>query len=633
VHPAVWVSTGIGIIAGAWVLADVFGLLDPRTPLSASAPSQSTAPPAPVVTDTPGTKGTDWVNELWGHPRSRPTAESRIQRRGTPTGDKATPRAPSIETQESAKSTGKPTDSGAPESLPEQLSAEDLYDRVAPSVVTIIVKDEDGQHIATGSGFFVDSDTFNGRYSAIEMDKGAAMWSSQNGFPVQAVYVLTNYHLIRPAVSADIVLQNGEKGYVNEVIAENAKDDLALLSAFMPANESLAGVPLASENPRVGATVYAIGSPVGLTTSLSEGIVSGFRKFNEGGPWLQTTAPISHGSSGGPLVLSNGRVIGITTFTRDGAQNVNFAIPATTIQTFLVTQYRPRDIAEGASIRWHEKSVFNHLTLELKMDASSQYSSSERNGGKLLESAQQETIAGLLEKPGQDDEYEHYERAIVLAQQAEKSLPDRFKYFPQFMVGRLSIFLAERMANSSSTVQEYQARYRASDHAKNALRYLVKVMNSQPDFAPAFELVVAHYKAAGNWPDALVASDALVELMPRCARALQLRAECYYELQQSESARDDLLAAIELAPRNGKLHSDLASTYTELRDYDKAIASYEQAIAMRYLPFMMHYNMGITYKAAGDFEKAISQFTQAKALGWSTIECDRQIAKCRLRQR
>ncbi len=79
---------------------------------------------------------------------------------------------------------------------------------------------------------------------------------------------------------------------------------------------------------RIGAPVFAIGSPRGLELTISNGIVSGFREANDGMQLIQTTAPFSPGSSGGGLFDDQARLIGITTFIAKDSQNLNFAVSA-----------------------------------------------------------------------------------------------------------------------------------------------------------------------------------------------------------------------------------------------------------------------------------------------------------------
>jgi S1-C subfamily serine protease len=78
---------------------------------------------------------------------------------------------------------------------------------------------------------------------------------------------------------------------------------------------------------RTGQRVYAIGAPQGLELTISEGIVSSLRQVDEG-TLIQTTAPVSPGSSGGGLFTADGRLVGIVTFQYREGQNLNFALPA-----------------------------------------------------------------------------------------------------------------------------------------------------------------------------------------------------------------------------------------------------------------------------------------------------------------
>jgi S1-C subfamily serine protease len=78
---------------------------------------------------------------------------------------------------------------------------------------------------------------------------------------------------------------------------------------------------------RTGQKVFAIGAPQGLELTISDGIVSGMRELPQGRV-IQTTAPISPGSSGGPLFDTYGRLVGIMTFQHRTGQNLNFAVPA-----------------------------------------------------------------------------------------------------------------------------------------------------------------------------------------------------------------------------------------------------------------------------------------------------------------
>lgn len=132
----------------------------------------------------------------------------------------------------------------------------------------------------------------------------------------------TNHHVI---ANADrIVVRHGDEQHEAIVESSDAGHDLALLQA-----PGISGAPVTladSTRLRIGETVYAIGSPRGLELSLSEGIVSSLRQTADGAA-IQTTAPISPGSSGGGLFDAQGRLLGLTTAQVVNGQNLNFAVP------------------------------------------------------------------------------------------------------------------------------------------------------------------------------------------------------------------------------------------------------------------------------------------------------------------
>jgi serine protease Do len=146
----------------------------------------------------------------------------------------------------------------------------------------------------------------------------------------QPLLVITNFHVIESAVTAKGTFSTGEVGHGLYVLAEDPIFDLALLQ--FDADKKLNPLPLSTE-PRlpVGTKVYVLGNPLGLENSLSDGLVSGYRRLADGADRMQLTAPISAGSSGSPVLDSAGRVVGVVTSTTGSGQNLNFAAPADTL--------------------------------------------------------------------------------------------------------------------------------------------------------------------------------------------------------------------------------------------------------------------------------------------------------------
>lgn len=176
---------------------------------------------------------------------------------------------------------------------------------LASSIVLILVHGRDGEVVSTGSGIMVGS----------------------------AGYILTNDHVARGGYAYSVRIENDEQVYhTDELVKYNTMLDLALLRI----DRRLDPIPIYSGAKKLvrGQAVAAIGSPLGLFNSISDGIISGFRTI-DGVDMIQFTAPISHGSSGGAVLNMYGEVIGISTAGFDKGQNVNLAVGYESILMFI----------------------------------------------------------------------------------------------------------------------------------------------------------------------------------------------------------------------------------------------------------------------------------------------------------
>lgn len=164
-------------------------------------------------------------------------------------------------------------------------------------------------------------------------------YSTGSGFLVAPNLVLTNHHVIEGQTSMSVFLVGSSREHLVEaVVLRDAELDLALLAVNQPLGPVL---ELREGNrPEIGETVYAIGSPLGLEGTFTQGIVSSYRPFSDM-TLMQITAPISPGSSGGPVLDSNGRVAGVVVATMSEGQNLNFAIPVALARAFLARQPAP----------------------------------------------------------------------------------------------------------------------------------------------------------------------------------------------------------------------------------------------------------------------------------------------------
>lgn len=200
--------------------------------------------------------------------------------------------------------TAKADDLQGSEHKDREIALSDLVDSSIESVVLVSSIDERGQEIATGSGFFVSPDGV----------------------------VITNEHVIADAYDLRITDYRGATFAVDGIIARDDKADLAAIK--VAAKSEIPHLELERSTPRAGERILAIGHPRGLSNSVSDGIISAVRELN-GRKLIQMTAPISPGSSGGPVLSNDGRVVGVSTFYIFDGQNLNFAVSAETIADLL----------------------------------------------------------------------------------------------------------------------------------------------------------------------------------------------------------------------------------------------------------------------------------------------------------
>lgn len=145
-----------------------------------------------------------------------------------------------------------------------------------------------------------------------------------SGVVIRPHEVVTNCHVVDNATSGYVRYQN--KRYPIYLRYADVQRDLCQLN--VPGLSAPAVPIVKSAQLKVGQMVYAIGTPKGLDLTLSNGLISSLRHTHNGNTVIQTSAPISEGSSGGGLFDSEGRLIGVTTYYVDGGQNLNFALPA-----------------------------------------------------------------------------------------------------------------------------------------------------------------------------------------------------------------------------------------------------------------------------------------------------------------
>jgi putative serine protease PepD len=238
--------------------------------------------------------------------------------------------------------------------LPSSAGALDLPKLAAaakPSVVLVTLYDGRGQKVASGSGFFVSSD---GR-------------------------LVTNHHVVEGATRATVTLSDGRELAVRGLLADDPMHDIAIVaiegSGYTP-------LPIGDTSTlRVGDDIVVVGSPLGLSTTVSSGIVAAVRENGlsdqttglsddekkKASAWgLQITAPVSHGSSGSPILDAAGQVVGVAVGVMGEGENLNFGVPTAYVKSALTripAGAAPKPFGEGRGDLWTNLEISAGLGL------------------------------------------------------------------------------------------------------------------------------------------------------------------------------------------------------------------------------------------------------------------------------
>lgn len=208
-------------------------------------------------------------------------------------------------------------------------SPQQIAKKALVSTVLLVMEDANGQPLSLGSGFFV-----------------------RNG------QVATNLHVVKGASRGYAKLVDQKTKYdIEGITAVDVERDLVILKISVPRAQVISLGD--SDTVQVGAPIYAVGNPRGLEGTFSQGIISSIRKVGTD-KILQLTAPISPGSSGGPVLNGKGQVIGVSVATFRGGQNLNFAIPSNYLKK-LIEQIGPAKPLSKAKLAASKRSILDEF--------------------------------------------------------------------------------------------------------------------------------------------------------------------------------------------------------------------------------------------------------------------------------
>jgi hypothetical protein len=197
------------------------------------------------------------------------------------------------------------------EEEPQEPNVKEIIKNVSNSVVYIEAYNKKGEAVSSGSGFVFSADGL----------------------------IATNHHVVtdeeESIESVKIKFVDGTVYSTDKLVGYDEKNDLAIVKVDYP-NGWIPTKLGNSDGIEVGDKIITIGSPLGLDNTVSEGIISNKNRVMGDVSYIQISAPISHGSSGGVLINEKGEVIGVTSAGMENGQNLNFAIPVNRLKSVTI---------------------------------------------------------------------------------------------------------------------------------------------------------------------------------------------------------------------------------------------------------------------------------------------------------
>ena len=425
-----------------------------------------------------------------------------------------------------------------------------------------------------------------------------------SGFFVRDNLIATNYHVIEGAARGTAKLVGKFTTYTIEgFTATDKTNDLALLKVTAPGIKPL---PLGnSTDVKIGETVYVAGNPKGLEGTFSNGIISSLRDKNTK-ERLQMTAPISPGSSGGPVLNSKGEVIGVSFMTLVGGQNLNFAIPSRYL-TELLTQSKPAKPLAQDNRSISAKTYF--------MWGNTKYDLGDYKG------AITDYTQAIRLNPDDADAYNN--RGL-----AKSDLGQHFAAIADYDIAiRLNPDSAGAYDNRGLAKSDLGQHFAAIADYDIAIRL-------NPDSAGAYNNRGIVKGDLGQYFAAIADFDIAIRLNPDDANAYYNRGLAKYHLGQHFAAIADYDIAIRLNPDDAKAYNNRGLAKYHLGQHFAAIADYDIAIRLNPDDATAYINRGLAKMDLGQHFAAIADYDIAIRLNPddATAYYNRGLAKRKLGQ-
>ncbi len=386
-----------------------------------------------------------------------------------------------------------------------KLTPTEIFQEVSPSVFVVEALSDDGKPVMLGSAVASAPDV-----------------------------LITNCHVVRN--SSSLRIRRGQQNWSARLITAIPEHDLC---GLRPAGLTLLPVRLRfSSQLVIGEHVYAVGSPKGLELTFSEGVVSGLRE-NEGVHMIQTSAPISPGSSGGGLFDEQGQLVGITTLFLEGGQNLNFALPG----------------------EW--------VRAALSGSGGNDKHSSRRESDALLESKAWLAIGLDAVKAEDYDLAVHAFRQCRELHEAEASRA----WFELGNIAARGISLDSQSDAFKSWFRKYE--WTVGEPERRAIECFEKAIEAQPNYADAWRELGRMYFLS-NYTEAVQAEQEATRLDSTDKQAWVLLGVLYWKHKSYGQAVDALQRGLLVAPNDPALLRLLGMIYANKKDRQGMLDVYDE---------------------------------------------------------
>jgi tetratricopeptide (TPR) repeat protein len=405
-------------------------------------------------------------------------------------------------------------------SLANASTPEQIFVEASPSVVVVDILDAKGKPIGRGSGTVI----------------GTGL-------------VITNCHLAQSGKS----LQVRQSGKTFNATLQYADPDRDLCQLTVP---DLQAPPVAlgiANKLRIGQRVYAIGAPQGLELTLSEGLISSLRPY-DGSQYIQTSAAISPGSSGGGLFDDQGQLIGIITFYLAEGQNLNFALPVDWIADL------PKRVQTETKAKKDGLNQFNRAaTLLLKEDWQGLLKFSQ-----LWIKSEPERAVAWYSMGSAYNGLKQYDQAIRAYHEVIRIQPEQSNVW--YSLGNAYA----KLRQFGQAIQAYQ----------EALRI-------QPEDGEVWNKLGVAYRGSSTANNNSAQYDLAIQAFKE---------------------------AVRIQPEQAEAWSNLALYYSGIKQYDQAVNAYREVLRIHPENAGAWFELGITYQLQGQRDKVLEVYQNLRKL-------------------